>query len=184
VTIWKATAFEPFGGLRRNPSMDVLRGIASVRPAAAGPVLPVTWDAATTAGAALFAEHVRLAVHIGVAASRDAVCLEQVARNAAFGVDNAQVDRDEPLDEGPDRVLTGLDLDGLLALLHARWAGPSRVSRDCGRFICNATLRSSLEHAGPGRSAVFVHVPMLSPEQGVALGIALCGAFDAFTRTW
>ena len=182
--MWKATAFEPFGGLRRNPSGDVLRGIRSVRPMAAGEVLPVTWHAARSAGARIFADHVRLAVHIGVAANRAEVCLERVARNVASGIDNDGKHRSDPLDEGPPRVRSAVDVDTLLDLVRRRWDGLARISDDCGRYVCNATFRASLAAAGPGQNALFVHVPPLAPERAASLGVALAGALDDLTRAW
>ena len=164
------TAFEPFGGETTNPSWELASpyrdeparlpglSIQVVRLPVARDTLPAAIDAAI--------EHGRpdAVLALGQATGRDAVCLEAVAVNRlAYGdaVDNLGLaGADHVLDaDGPARLHATLPVVELTRVLRAD-GHPVRISRDAGRFLCNALLYRLLRR-WPGLPAAFVHLPLL-----------------------
>lgn len=208
------TGFEPFGTHAYNPSWDVAQAAASaLRPSlqVQALLLEVQFAAAASVAAThLSAPLDELAghtaplwmVHVGLAAGREAISLERFAHNVKddrlVTADRRDVGpggerRARLLDDAPDRLHTGLDLDALARYLgrHAAAADlPSvEISEDCGAFVCNATYFHSLHAARTARNdrgrlveALFVHVPLLTPERARDLGSALARALLELAR--
>lgn len=178
----RVTGFGAFGAVADNPSGAVAAAVA-LRLSVLGwdaraETLRVTFDEARAAPSRLAAESPELLLHVGVAESRRALCLERCARNLV----GARADVDGraavgPLDPaGPPRRDTTLALDALAAA----WRAPLdvEVSDDCGDYVCNATYWAALGMAAArsGLVALFVHVPPMSREIAVASGESLADA--------
>ncbi len=156
------TGFGPFPGVVDNPSGDVARAVdgrtVGGRPVV-GLVLPVLWrrgpELAIEAANALGAE---LVVGLGVATTRAVLDVETLG----FRGWDPQPDADGcyPDDrDGPDVVGATLDSAALADGLGAR------ISRDAGRYVCNAWLYQ-VARGLPAARVGFVHMPAagLDPE--------------------
>jgi pyroglutamyl-peptidase len=165
------TAFEPFGGDRRNPSAEVLAAVVAgwrSRPLVTE-VLPVAFATAGQRVEQLLAEHRPTAwVGLGLDGGATAICLERRAANLddADLPDNAgDVRRGVPIDPaGPPFRPSTLPLDAIAAELSARGV-PSRFSDSAGRFLCNhvfyraAAAAAAAAVTTPAPLAGFVHLP-------------------------
>jgi pyroglutamyl-peptidase len=129
-------------------------------------VIPVVWEGAMEAAEALIAKHRPDAVlHFGVAQSAAAFEIETRAFNlSGTKEDHAGFARPpKPLvPAGPAIIKTTLPAPPLVRALKA--AGyPAALSKDAGRYLCNALLYYSL--AGASEAArplvTFIHVPAL-----------------------
>lgn len=164
------TGFEPFGGEAINPSWEVARALHGQRIGGVPVVavqLPCVFATAPFAlQAALAAHRPRLAVCLGLAASRSAISLERVAVNLidARIADNAGA---QPVDApvqpgGPAAHFMRLPVKRIAAALGA--AGlPAEISYSAGTFVCNQ-IAYALLHAlrrRPGCAAGFIHLPPL-----------------------
>ena len=162
------TGFGPFGSEPDNPSERVVRALDGTRlpggTLVRGRVLPVAFDGARAALAAVLAEGVpALALGLGLAGSRREISVERVALNLAdapipdaLGAQPA----DRPLsDDGPPARFATLPVKGLVAALRA--AGhPAGLSLSAGSYVCNAVLYALLEKLEPlGVPAGFLHLP-------------------------
>jgi pyrrolidone-carboxylate peptidase len=105
-----------------------------------------------------------VALHFGVSSRARGFELETIAHNVANGAPDeaggvpggAQV-----IPGGPARRRSTFPAREIMARLH-QLRLPCRISRDAGRYLCNATLYRSLHlAAGLGRQRVigFVHIP-------------------------
>jgi pyroglutamyl-peptidase len=162
------TGFGPFGSEPDNPSERVVRALDGTRlpggTLVRGRVLPVAFDGARAALAAVLAEGVpALALGLGLAGSRREISVERVALNLADApipdALGAQPD-DRPLsDDGPPARFATLPVKGLVAALRA--AGhPAGLSLSAGSYVCNAVLYALLEKLEPlGVPAGFLHLP-------------------------
>jgi pyroglutamyl-peptidase len=164
------TAFEPFAGVPSNPTMRILAALPDRIGAAQleKVVLPVDTRRAPEALAPRWAAGPAAAVHLGVAADRDRLSLEERAENRLkFEVADNRGLRldDEPVDpEGPTFVSTRLPLDILGAELdraRVRW----ERSRSAGTFLCNQVMYASLRALPPRIPTGFIHVP---PDEALA----------------
>ncbi|WGD32267.1 peptidase C15 [Ancylobacter sp. WKF20] len=168
------TGFGPFPGAPSNPSATLARTLArsrrlpGVRLSAL--TLPTEWKAAEDFPALLAQEAPDIVLMIGLAARRRALCIEISGRNG--GGSFPDVARRRPVSRviapgGPARIACPAPS---AALLHAlSGAGvPARLSRDAGRYICNALAYRAYGWArAEGRRAVFIHVPL--PRPGLTL---------------
>lgn len=167
------TGFEPFPGVPRNPSARLARSLAAdarlrrLGIDATALVLPTTYDAiAREFLPALGAPGLRLVLMLGVAARRRALCIETRAINRAS--------RLMPDASGHAGARLALEPGGpparscplaAIPLLRRLRGVPARLSRDAGRYLCNAAWFAALGHRpGPRRDAsplaIFVHVPL------------------------
>ncbi|MDO5678129.1 MAG: pyroglutamyl-peptidase I [Propionibacteriaceae bacterium] len=159
------SGFEPFGGDVANASADAVLGLAAAWDDPAVElhtvILPVTFDGAP----ALLAETIAavapdVVLCVGEAGGRAAVTPERWAVNErqARIPDNAGQQPSGPIDDGPERLGSRVDVDAIVAAMRA--AGVvAEPSEDAGRFVCNAIFRAALtSFDGP---AGFIHVPAL-----------------------
>lgn len=160
------TAFEPFGGRGRNPSLDVLARLKA--PAGARLLkarLPVSGRAVGKKIAALIARiKPDLVISLGLAAGEAGLRVERFGVNVAdYGIkDNAGWQPEgKKLDEkGPAAYFVTADPLKLAAA--ARRAGvPAYVSNHAGGYVCNTLIYSALAAlAGTGAKYAFLHLPL------------------------
>jgi pyroglutamyl-peptidase len=168
------TGFEPYGGGRINPSLEVVRHLDGTEVASVpvvGRALPVAFRGLEQRVRALLTEIDPLAIlNLGLWPGEATIRLERVALNLAdFEIpDNAsEMVHDMPLDaEAPTAIPTRLPLRAIeRALLEA--GIPVRLSNTAGTFLCNATMYMFLRQT-VGVPCGFVHLPYL-PEQVASL---------------
>src|SRR5919198_6711505 len=168
------TGFEPYGGGRINPSLEVVRTLVGTEVASVpvvGRALPVDFRALRQRVHALLTEIDPLAVlNLGLWPGEATIRLERVALNLAdFEIpDNVgELVHDRPLDtEAPEAIPARLPLRAIeRALLEA--GIPAHLSNTAGTFLCNATMYTFLRQT-VGVPCGFVHLPYL-PEQVAAL---------------
>lgn len=160
------TGFGPFPGVPANPSAVLARQVARLRrPALARfrirvEVLPTRWDGLDGLAALIARRRPAAVLMLGVAARRQLVCVEGRAVNAARPAPDAAKAHPAAVrlaPEGPDARPSTARLAPLLAALR-RHGVPARLSRDAGRYLCNASYFRALETAGAAPVA-FVHLP-------------------------
>lgn len=162
------TAFEPFGGRGRNPSLEVLARLKA--PAGARLFkarLPVSGRAVGRKVAALLARHrPDIFVSLGLAAGEAGLRVERFGVNVLdYSIkDNAgwQPEGVPVRASGPAAYVVTLDPVKLAAA--ARRAGmPAYVSNHAGGYVCNTTIYSALcaiEEAGLKTRYAFLHLPL------------------------
>ena len=179
------TGFGRFPGAPINPTGPLAHALVrSRRPALArldrkARVLETCWAEIGRLDALLAAEQPDIVLMLGLAARRRQVCVELRAVDMAGGPPDAARQR------GPERILAGGPRRAYrcaaapMPLLHAlRQAGvPARLSRDAGRYLCNALACAVYFRAktlGRPQLAAFVHIPR--PDRaGMAPGALLRG---------
>lgn len=176
------TGFEPFGGERRNPSIELARalegeclhGLPIVVQA-----LPCVFETATQAlDAALDRWAPAVVLALGQAGGRCDLSFERVAINLidARIPDNAGA---QPIDVavqpgGPAAYFTSLPVKAMVAA--ARAAGvPASLSTSAGTFVCNQVFYALMHRLAttprvPGVGAGFLHLPLLPQQAGAAVG--------------
>lgn len=167
------TAFGPFPGMPRNPSADLAKKIAADRSfvqsnlTVRALVIPTTYNAiGSCLQPALKQMQPRAILMLGVASKRQHVSVERLAVNRcsclmpdASGETSAKL----MLEPGgvPMRHARAPLLPMLRALKHAQLR--ARLSRNAGRYLCNAAYFAALGASSPVGGAarvVFIHVPM------------------------
>ncbi len=159
------TGFGPFPSVPRNPSGVLARGVAAsprwrVLGIEAGClVLPTTYRALGTSLAPALARAPDAVLMIGVAARSRVVRVEwrATARRSLLFPDAAGALAGKPVlaCREPGRRTSVAPVKALRPL---RAAGiPSRISRDAGRYLCNAAYHQALASPCP---VLFVHVPL------------------------
>ena len=161
------TGFGPFPGIPRNPSGRLALSLARdprlrrLDIEARALVLPTTYTAINDVLLpALGRPKLDLVLMLGVAARRRALCIETRAANRASRL----------MPDASGRTGLRLALQGGMPaarylalsarpLLRALSGIPARLSRDAGRYLCNAAYFAALGRTG-GPKAVFVHVPL------------------------
>ena len=166
-----ATAFEPFGGDKINPTEMILDKL----PDETGGhvisklLLPVEFGRAVEMAAA---EYDRISpsavVMLGQAGGRSAITPETTAKNVmnASIPDNAgsQPENRVIVENGPDELHSTFNAVRIAEAVKA--AGiPSEVSADAGEYVCNALLYGMLYHNKGKVPTGFIHVPFIK-EQG------------------
>ncbi len=170
------TGFEPFGGSNVNPSLQIVRSIATSPPMdielqiAMLPVDRITGPSTAVVAVESFRPDVVLC--LGQATGRDALSIERVAINLMDYslADNAGVVvTDEPIIlNGPAAYFVSVPVRNLLSAVHAAHV-PARLSTTAGTFLCNQVLYVLLHHVAVNTLQTrvgFIHVPAL-PEQVV-----------------
>ncbi len=160
--------FGPFPGMPANPSGRLAQRLGRLRrPALADyalvvDLLPTTWAAVAQVPARIARLRPDAVLMLGVAGRRRRVCVERQAVNAAADAPDAQ--RRHPagrtvLPGAPRLLRTRADGVRLRAALHRV---PATLSRDAGRYLCNALylhVLAAQAAAGDAAPAVFVHLP-------------------------
>ncbi len=172
------TAFGPFSGFPENPSEAILAAWSPDLPPgwrARKFVLPVSWADAAPRLLAALREETRFVLCLGVAAGRDRITLERLARNrndtALADTGGAKPPGEAVVPGGPDTLRSSLPADDLADALQA--AGiPAEVSDDAGAYLCNHVSYALFHHLARHPRAClagFIHVPpadRLAPAQG------------------
>ena len=167
------TAFEPFGGSRRNSSLDTLRALPDVigdcRVLKAE--LPVEYDGAGRVLAEQIArirekEALFAVLCLGQAEGRGSITPEYIAVNARNGSipDNAgRLCRFELCEAGgPDGILATLPVPAVADRLNEKKI-PASVSFSAGTYICNSAMYAALRLTEKtGILAGFIHLPLSS----------------------
>lgn len=203
-TYYVVTGFEPFGDHDYNPSYDTARALAAVLGSSAR-CLPVAFTtAAHFAAAHLEAAHPLplCFIHLGLAGDRSVISLEARGVNERGDTpDNLEKTLTLRRPRGPRPLVQGgldqyesdLPLAALRDQYQALREGSARqdelpdveLSKDCGRYVCNALLYHSLRTCDEARAsgqlarACFIHIPALSPEAARSVGDLLGRAFAA-----
>lgn len=149
------TGFQPFAGLARNPSAEVVQALPDVLPCGARlvrRVLPVE-RLAGPAEALEATDGVDAAVGLGLALGSSAIQVERVFVNLC----EDQGFQGRLVEDGPDGWFSSLPT----ALLRDAALGtgvPAQLSNTAGTYICNA-LGYQLRQQRPDLPAGFVHLP-------------------------
>ena len=149
------TGFEPFGGLKRNPTGELARHFG-------GAELPVDYQRIGPALAEVLDGGWDAVLLLGVAVGRPRISLERVAVNFrdARRTDNAGRPPDVPevVPGGPAAYFSTLPLDDLHAGL-AEAGLPVEFSLSAGGYLCNAAFYLARHHLGDAVPCGFVHLP-------------------------
>jgi pyroglutamyl-peptidase len=164
--------FGPFSSVQKNPSTEIARALGRRRrPAFAGTriitaVLPTSYAAVTTELPALLAKSdPDLVLFFGLAGGSRFIRIETRAVNAASVLHpdalREKLGRRALIQDAPRELLVRAPVRKLIAA--ARTAGvPTRLSRDAGRYLCNAGLFACLDIARRRehpRCIALVHIP-------------------------
>jgi len=164
--------FGPFPGAPNNPSADLVRALVKRRrPALAGvriasAIIPTSYAAVAGDFSALLKQHDPDAVLLfGLASRTKYVRIERRAVNAVTSVypdvTGAKLATRHLIAGAPSELRTLVAVERLIHAARATGVD-TRSSRDAGRYICNATLFTSLEAArktGRPKRVAFVHIP-------------------------
>jgi pyroglutamyl-peptidase len=164
--------FGPFPGAPRNPSADLARALGKCRrPALAGTrvlpaVLPTTYAAVEKKLPELLrAYDPDVVLFLGLATRTKHLRVESRAVNAASRVHPDAIGRKlgtRVLVRGaPSELGVRAPVQTLLAAVRQAKV-PARLSRDAGRYICNASLFMALNEVRTNRRphfAAFIHIP-------------------------
>jgi pyroglutamyl-peptidase len=155
------TGFEPFGGLKRNPTAEIAQALQGGAIEAA--VLPVDYVKIRPTLNNLLERPWNAVVLLGLAVGRPQISLEKVAinyrdpvrpDNAGFAPDTPEIVRD-----GPAAYFSTLPLDRLHDALTSA-ALPAAMSLSAGPYLCNTAFylaRHALESRGT--PCGFLHMP-------------------------
>ena len=183
-----ATGFGPFPGVERNASASVVRALA-LSGAAAGielfaEVIPVEWtEAQAAARRAIAAARPHAILHFGV--TKRATGFEIETR--AVNMSGPKQDRAGVARPGRRLAYSGAPvlqpaLPPPILLRALRLAGfPAQLSRNAGRYLCNALYYWSLtDAAATGALVSFIHLPAIgiepAPKTCLTLQDAAAGA--------
>ncbi|MBB3769756.1 pyroglutamyl-peptidase [Angulomicrobium tetraedrale] len=178
------TGFGRFPGAPANPSGTLARALARSRRLSeldiAVRVLPTAWEEAQAFPALLQRLSPDIVLMLGLAGRRRDICVECLGRRTRGGFPDVRRRRPaaHPGKTGPALRYATADAIDLVHALRGAHA-PARVSRDAGRYICNALAYGAYgwaRAAEPARRAVFVHIPY--PRAGLT-GPALLRALEA-----
>lgn len=188
-------AFGPFPGVAANPAEAIARALGRRRwpgdIAVAVEILPTRWAVLRRLPALLGRHAPDGVLLLGVAARRRALCVETRAVNRATDRPDAiraHPDHHQLVAGGPAVRRTTARPRPLLAAARAAFT-PARLSRDAGRYLCNASYFIALESL-PAVPVVFVHVPGLPrgsqrPPAGLTRACAgVVTALAAQARRW
>ncbi|TCT02997.1 peptidase C15 [Aquabacter spiritensis] len=163
------TAFGPFPGVPRNPSAEAAMRLAQLRRPALADVkrevllLATEWRALEGLKARIRASRPDAVLLLGVAPRRRRIEVEGRATNLVRGIDAAGVRPAGPTLDPDGADVLGLS-GGQARLLHALRARglAAGLSRDAGRYLCNAAYYTALACGGE-TPTVFVHLPGRGP---------------------
>lgn len=167
------TGFSPFPGMPVNPTAAIVSRLPALMPNPGHPVrlhcrlLPTTWAAREEVTARLVSDlEPDAVVHFGVAGKRRCLSVETRAVNQATRIipdaDGCHHPTGHLLAGDPMERTSTLPVRRLLDAI-ARTGAPVELSRDCGTYLCNATLWDTL---GSDVPAVFIHVPPTTRSPG------------------
>ena len=155
------TGFEPFGGLKRNPTAEIAQALQGGAIEAA--VLPVDYVKIGPVLADLLQRPWNAVVLLGLAIGRPQITLERVAINfrGPQRPDNAGYLPEAPeiVRDGPAAYFSTLPLDRLHDALTSA-ALPAAISLSAGPHLCNTAFylaRHALE--SQGTPCGFLHMP-------------------------
>ena len=185
------TAFEPFGGSDRNPTMEIVGSIGASMPWVSTVVLPVVTGvepgSAWSVVQPMLQESWDVVMHLGESAKASMVMVERVAvnlRDAGVADNTGTVLRDHPVVEGgPAAYFSTLPVRDLVEASNAA-SVPASLSLSAGTFLCNETMYRSLhvlQHMRRSTLAGFVHVPQLPVQAAVRGGPSM--EADAMARS-
>ena len=165
------TGFGPFPGVPENATTRLVpelqerakRAIPGHRVVAE--ILPTEWRAAPLRVEALVGRHKPVAtVHFGVSSRAEGFVIETRGHNTAEDLADACGERPASeciIDDGPKVLASTFPARLILARLRRRGL-PAALSRDAGRYLCNAVLYRALAlgHGGASpHSSGFIHLP-------------------------
>lgn len=164
--------FGPFPGAPKNPSAELVRALVKRRrPALAdvrvvGAIVPTSYAAVADEFSDLLKRHDPDAVLLfGLASRAKCMRVERRAVNAATGiypdVTRTKLPTRRLIADAPSELRTLVAVERLIHAARATGVD-TRSSRDAGRYICNATLFTSLEatrKTGRPKRVAFVHIP-------------------------
>jgi len=173
------TAFEPFGGSDRNPTIEIARSIGDSKTWISTAVLPVVTG---VGGGSAWATLLPLlddswdaVVHLGESAKATAIMVERVAvnlRDSSVADNTGSMPCDAPVvDGGPAAHFATLPVRDLVAA-SLMVDVPAALSLSAGTFLCNETMYRTLHEVHGAKHSTlagFVHVPQL-PEQASVRG--------------
>jgi pyroglutamyl-peptidase len=181
------TGFGPFPGIERNASealvLSVGRSEAPPRLDVATAIIPVAWaEARSFARRAIAGFEPHAVLHFGVS-----------KRAATFEIETRAFNRSGPKEDAAGVVRPAAPLIHAgrpvfksslppLALLRALRASgyPAELSRDAGRYLCNAVFYWSLaDGEAHGRLVSFIHMPALGAAAEVRPRLTMDEAVDA-----
>jgi len=155
------TGFEPFGGLKRNPTAEIAQALQGDAIEAA--VLPVDYVKIGPVLTDLLKRPWNAVVLLGLAVGRSQISLEKVAINYRDPArpDNAGYLPETPaiVHDGPAAYFSTLPLDRLHDALTSA-ALPAAMSLSAGPYVCNTAFylaRHALE--SQGTPCGFLHMP-------------------------
>ncbi|MBS1005490.1 pyroglutamyl-peptidase I [Levilactobacillus brevis] len=169
------TGFDPFGGEKTNPAIEVVKRLpAAIAGATVVPLeIPTVFGTcAEVVRQAIITERPDVVLSVGQADGRSALTPERIAINLDDGriPDNAGFQPvDQPIQpNGPAAYFTQLPVKAMAQAI--RQAGlPSHVSTTAGTYVCNHIMYE-VQHLRatefPQLQAGFIHIPFL-PEQVV-----------------
>lgn len=183
------TSFEPFGGSRENPTVEIARLLAELPcafgarayatlPVVTGDLAGSAWERCTQVLDDLAPDAV---VALGENAKAPCIHLERIAVNLrdARIPDNAGVQLHDAsvVDGAPDAYFATIPLREMLAACEGAGA-PAQLSLSAGSFLCNELMFRLLDRAAPPRAG-FVHVPQLPSQAEVRGGPSMDAATAA-----
>ena len=169
------TGFEAFGGLKWNPSAEIVKRIGGMdfggEVVVHAEVLKTEYEWAGARVRELMEElQPGLVLNLGVAARTEEIRLERVAININDSTHRGKAGGwrrgKRIVEDGPDAYFSGLPVDELLEVV--RGVGLKvAVSNHAGAFVCNHVFYTALHHARRVSSKPvcgFIHVPLLEVE--------------------
>ncbi len=160
------TGFQAFGSVTDNPSQRLALHSGALCPSSwsvCQRVLPVSWlQMPQQLLAAVESGPFDVALLLGVAAGSDGWRVEEVARNSARHMPDADglpPPAKKLCEGGPDLLASTLHAASLAEALN-RENHPACASQNAGEFLCNAALYHALQHGERLAERIgFLHVP-------------------------
>ncbi|AFG35225.1 pyroglutamyl-peptidase I [Fervidobacterium pennivorans subsp. shakshaketiis] len=168
------TGFEPFGGEKVNPSMQIVKRLSKrhfQNIHIETLILPVSYEKSTKVLEEYYKDHhVDFVLHLGQAGGTSGIRIERVAINlldSRHPDNDGVIKRETPiLENGPDGYMTRINVREIANFLNSKKI-PAFVSYTAGQYICNEVYYYSLHHSktfGIPKHVLFIHLPFL-PEQ-------------------
>ena len=163
------TAFEPFGGEKNNPTIEVVEALQGLEEVDIKK-LPVTFSCFEEVTKIPELNMYDYILHLGQAGGRSKITLGQVGINrmdARIPDNNGFQPKGEAiLENGGDGIFTTLPIRELVTSLQHK-GFPVSISYTAGTYVCNYIMYSSLHHFKGSKTKVgFIHIPY-SPSQVV-----------------
>lgn len=170
------TGYEPFGGHRKNPTMDIVSALSGKKIAGAeifGKILPVSVKrAGPDIDRAMDDIKPDVVISLGMAPTYTGITVERVALNlidARIPDNDGEQPVDMPIVEGaPLAYLATLPVRKIVEKLKEHGI-PAVISYSAGTYLCNYAMYWVLHYAsqhGYPKRAGFIHIPY-TPDQVV-----------------